>query len=149
MPLSPDELEEFLAGPRIVHFATVSDDGAPRVRPLWYAYADGAFYFTTRLEARWTGADVVAGSRVAISIATEERPYRAVVARGKAEVVEEDRATWLERIAVRYGEEEGRAWVKRALEEPDRVVLRMVPDMLVSWDYSKGDVRHQDARPRR
>jgi nitroimidazol reductase NimA-like FMN-containing flavoprotein (pyridoxamine 5'-phosphate oxidase superfamily) len=149
MPLSPAELDEFLAAPRMAHFATVSDDEAPRVRPLWYAYADGAFYFTTRLESRWTGADVTGGSKVAVSIATEERPYRAVVARGTAKVWDEDRESWLERIAIRYGEKEGRAWVRRALEEPDRVVLRMVPDMLVSWDYSKGDVRHQDARPHR
>ena len=34
----------------------------------------------------------------------------------------------------------------RALQEDDRVVLRMVPDMLVSWDYGKGDSRHQSAR---
>jgi PPOX class probable F420-dependent enzyme len=149
MPLSPEELEEFLAAPRMAHFATVSDDGAPRVRPLWFAWEDGAFYFTTRLVSRWTGADVAGGSNVAVSIATEERPYRAVVARGVAEVWAEDREHWLARIAVRYGEEEGRRWVAGALEEPDRVVLRMVPDMLVSWDYSKGDVRHQDARPQR
>jgi PPOX class probable F420-dependent enzyme len=146
MPLTPEELEEFLAAPRLVHFATVSDDGAPRVRPLWYAYEDGAFYFTTRLEARWTGADLAAAPRVAISIATEDRPYRGLVARGRCEVWTEDRERWLERIATRYGEEEGLAWVRKALEEPDRVVLRMVPDMLVTWDYSKGDVRHQEAR---
>ena len=58
----------------------------------------------------------------------------------------EDRERWLERIAVRYGEAEGRAWLRRALEEPDRVVLRLVPDQLVTWDYGKGDSRHQSAR---
>src|SRR2546429_698878 len=83
-----------LAAPRLAHFATVSGDGGPRVRPLWYVYEEGAFWFTTRLEARWTGADVAAGSPVAISIGSEDRPYRAVVARGPAEVWSRDRESW-------------------------------------------------------
>ena len=146
MPLTDDELEEFLSAPRLAHFATVSGGERPRVRPLWYAWRDGAFYFTTRLEVRYTGADVTAGSTVAVSIASEDRPYRAVLARGTAEVWTEDREGWLEQIAVRYGEEEGRAWLRRGLEEPDRVVLRLVPDQLITWDYGKGDSRHQSAR---
>jgi PPOX class probable F420-dependent enzyme len=146
VPLTDDELEEFLAAPRLAHFATVSGGARPRVRPLWYAWQDGAFWFTTRLEVRYTGADVAAGSYVAVSIASEDRPYKAVLARGVAEVWTEDREAWLERIAVRYGEEDGRAWLRRALEEPDRVVLRLVPDQLVTWDYGRGDSRHQTAR---
>jgi general stress protein 26 len=145
VPLSPAELAEFLAAPRLVHFATVSRDGAARVRPLWYLYEDGVFWFTTRLEARWTGADVSEFGRAALSVASEDRPYRAVVARGPVEVWTEDREHLLERIAVRYGEEEGRAWLSHALQEQDRVVLRMVPETLVSWDYGKGDTRHQEA----
>jgi PPOX class probable F420-dependent enzyme len=146
VPLTDDELEDFLAAPRLAHFATVSGGGRPRVRPLWYAWHDGAFYFTTRMEVRYTGADVTAGSTVAVSIASEDRPYRAVLARGTAQVWTQDREAWLERIAVRYGEAEGRAWLRRALEEPDRVVMRLVPDQLITWDYGKGDSRHQTAR---
>lgn len=135
------DVAEFLARPRLAHFATVSADGRPRVRPLWFVWEDGAFWFTTRLEARNTGRDVAAGSAVAVSVASEERPYRAVLARGHASVWTDDREVWLERIAVRYGEREGRAWLRGALTEPDRVVLRMVPDELVAWDYGRGDYR--------
>ena len=124
-------------------------DGGPRVRPLWYLYEHGVFWFTTRLEARWTGVDVADGSMAAISIGSEDRPYRAVLARGRAEVWTEDRENWLERIAVRYGEQEGRSWLRRALQEPDRVVFRVVPETMVTWDYGKGDVRHQEALVRR
>ena len=149
MPLSPAELEAFLAEPRLAHFATVSRDGGARVRPLWYLYEDGVFWFTTRLEVRWTGADIASSGNAAVSIASEDRPYRAVLARGPVEVWSDDRENWLERIAVRYGEEEGRAWLQRALQEPDRVVMRLVPETLVSWDYGKGDTRHQEALARR
>jgi PPOX class probable F420-dependent enzyme len=144
VPLSDEELEEFLGGERLAHFATVSGDGAPRVRPLWYVWAEGAFWFTTRLEVRYTGADLTQSSAVAVSIASEDRPYRAVLARGRAEAWSEGREAWLERIAVKYGEEEGRAWLRRALQEHDRVVLRMIPDSMVTWDYGKGDTAHQE-----
>src|SRR5204863_283468 len=83
--------------PRLAHFATVSGGGRPRVRPLWYAYEDGVFYFTTRLQARYTGADLTAGSSVAVSIGSEDRPYRAVLAPGPAEVWSGDRQRSLER----------------------------------------------------
>lgn len=139
MPFKDGELEAFLAEPRLAHFATAGPDGAPRVRPVWFLHADGALWFTTRLEARRTGADVAAGSRVAVCIASEERPYRAVIAYGAPEVWTRDRKRWLERIATRYGEAEGRRWLAGALKEPDRVVLRLAPDKVIAWDYGKGD----------
>jgi len=143
--MTPEEVERFLATPRLAHFATVSVGGRPRVRPVWFVWDGGAFWFTTRLEARWTGRDVTEGSPVTISIASEERPYRAVLAHGRARVWEEDRDAWLERISTRYGEREGRSWLRGALREPDRVVLRMVPDELIGWDYGKGDYRRLNA----
>jgi PPOX class probable F420-dependent enzyme len=141
MPLDGDRLMAFLEEVRLCHWATVGSDGRPRVRPLWYLYADRAFWFTTRMEARRTGADVAAGSEVAVSIASEERPYRAVLLHGTPQVWEGDRETWLERIATRYGEAEGRRWLAGARKEPDRVVLRLVPERLLAWDYGAGDYK--------
>ena len=139
MPLEGKELEAFLDEAHLAHFATVGPDGKPRVRPLWFCFAEGALWFTTRLEARRTGADVAAGSPVAVSIASEGRPYRAVLAYGAPEVWEDDRDRWLERIATRYGEAEGKRWLAGALKEPDRVVMRLVPDHVVAWHYGTGD----------
>jgi PPOX class probable F420-dependent enzyme len=139
MPLEGDDLLEFLEDVRLCHWATVGPDGEPNVRPLWYLYADRAFWFTTRLEVRRTGRDVIEGSSVAVSIAGEDRPYRAVVAYGRPEVWEEDRDAWLERIATRYGEREGREWLEGAMKEQDRVVLRLVPDRVIAWDYGRRD----------
>jgi nitroimidazol reductase NimA-like FMN-containing flavoprotein (pyridoxamine 5'-phosphate oxidase superfamily) len=136
MTLRGEELKAFLDEIHLCHWATVDGRGDPWARPLWYLYADRAFWFTTRTEARRTGADAV-GSRVAVSIASEERPYRAVVMQGTPEVLSEGRDEWLERIATRYGKGPGLRWLARALKEPDRVVMRMVPDRLITWDYSK------------
>src|SRR5213078_2627392 len=141
--MTAEEIEAFLAEPRLCAFATVSPDGTPRVRPLWYLWREGIFYFTTRMEVRHTGRDIAAGSGVAVSVASEERPYRAVVARGTPEVVGKDEEL-LRAVSTRYGPREGEAWLRGALAEPDRVALKLVPDTLLSWDYGKGDYRRQN-----
>jgi general stress protein 26 len=139
MPMEGSELKAFLEEIRLCHWATVDPEGRPGVRPLWYLYEDRAFWFTTRLESRRTGTDVASGSSVAVSIASEERPYRAVILHGTPQVWEENREVWLERIATRYGDAEGRRWLPGALQEPDRVVLRLVPDTMITWNYARGD----------
>jgi PPOX class probable F420-dependent enzyme len=139
MPLVGKDLEAFLQEPHLAHLATTGPDGNARVRPLWFCFAEGALWFTTRREARRTGADIVAGSSVAVSIASEERPYRALLAYGTPEVWESDTRLWLERIATRYGEAEGKRWLTGALKESDRVVLRLVPERVVTWHYGTGD----------
>jgi len=139
VPLEGRDLAAFLSEVRLAHFATLGPDGRPRVRPVWFLYEDGALWFTTRLEARRTGADLAAGSTAAVSIASEDRPYRAVIVHGTPEVWTEDRERWLERIATRYGVAEGKRWLAGALKERDRVVLRLMPDKVLAWHYGTGD----------
>jgi PPOX class probable F420-dependent enzyme len=136
MPMTPKEIDEFLGAARLCHFVTVDASDQPRVRPLWYLWRDGAFLFTTRMEARHTGRDLMAHPRVAVSVASEDRPYRAVIAHGQPEVLGKDEELLLA-ISTRYGDREGRTWVTRAMDEPDRVVLRMIPETLLTWDYRR------------
>ena len=146
MTLEGEDLKSFLEEIHLCHWATVGSDGQPWVRPLWYLYQDKAFWFTTRTEVRRTGSDAV-GKRVAVSIGSETRPYRAVVLQGTPEVVSEDRDAWLERIATRYGKEPGLKWVSEAVEQSDRVVMRLVPDRVIAWDYGKADP-HKEIDPK-
>jgi PPOX class probable F420-dependent enzyme len=143
LPLSRSELNAFLNEPRLAHLATYSKKDGPRVTPIWYLYEDGSFYFTTRL-GRVKGAHIRMNPRVALSIATDERPYRAVCAFGKAAVVEEYRNEWLEKISFRYGKDEGREWVAEAIKQTDRVVMTLRPDRLLSWHYGRCDSARQD-----
>jgi PPOX class probable F420-dependent enzyme len=138
MPMTAGEIEAFLGERRLCAFSTVDDRGRPRVRPLWYLWRDGVFWFTTRLEARHTGRDLAVNPRVAVSIASEDRPYRAVVAHGRPESVGKVEDLLLA-ISTRYGEAEGRRWTAGAMKEPDRVVLKMEPTTLLSWHYGRGD----------
>lgn len=143
MPLTRPELEAFLKRPLMAHLATSSLAGRPRASPIWYAYQDGCFYFTTRM-GRVKGRHLQRNPRVAISIANDERPYRAVSVFGKAELVKQDRDKWLERISTRYGEREGREWLSGAVKQEDRVVFKVQPERIMSWDYGRDDSERQE-----
>jgi PPOX class probable F420-dependent enzyme len=137
--MTPEEIDAFLTEPRLCHFATVDANGNPRVRPLWYLWRDHAFWLTTRTEARHTGRDLAHQPRVAISVGDETRPYRAVVAHGTPEVMPKDRDILLA-ISTRYGEQQGLAWTDgEAMPQSDRVVMRLVPETLIAWDYGKDE----------
>lgn len=143
MPLSKTELENFLQEPRLAHLATASKKGKPHVTPIWYAYENGIFYFPTRL-GRVKGKHIKGNPAVALSIATDKRPYVAVCAFGKAQVVSENRNDWLRRISFRYGEKEGKEWLAEAVKQPDRVVMMLKPDRVLSWNYGHGDSERQE-----
>jgi PPOX class probable F420-dependent enzyme len=127
----------------LAHLATASKKGKPHVNPIWYAYQDGMFYFTTRL-GRVKGRHIKSNPSVALSIATDGRPYVAVCAFGNAQVLKENRDDWLKRISFRYGEEEGKEWLAEAVKQPDRVVMVVKPDRVLSWDYGRGDSSRQE-----
>ncbi len=59
-------------------------------------------------------------------------------------VVNENRGKWLERISFRYGQDEGREWVAEAVKQPDRVVMVLKPEKILSWHYGRGDSARQD-----
>jgi PPOX class probable F420-dependent enzyme len=143
MPLSRTELKAFLVEPRLAHLATTSRLARPRVNPIWYAYEDGVFYFTTRL-GRLKGQHIQSNPWVAISIASDERPYRAVCAFGKATIVDKDRDKWLERVSFRYGKTEGKRWLVQAVKQNDRVVLKLKPLRILSWHYGRDDSARQE-----
>lgn len=135
MPLGRDALDAFLAEPHLCHFGTIDDGGSVRVRPLWYLWRDGAFWLTTRMEQRHTGRDLKNASRATLSIASETKPYKAVVATGPIDVLGKDEDI-LRDICSRYG---SAAWLTAAMQEPDRVALKLAPSKLLTWDYALGD----------
>lgn len=142
MPLSKQEVEELLSQPILGHIAVVRN-GRPHVSPIWVYYESGVFYFTTRL-SRVKGKALGKNGRVAISIATNERPYRAVIAEGVPELVEEDKWELLRRISTKYGKEEGERWLEYSKKEPDRVAVALHPKRLLSWHYGRGDYSKQN-----
>ena len=72
------------------------------------------------------------------------RPYVAVCAFGNAQILKENRDDWLKKISFRYGEEDAKEWLAEAVKQPDRVVMMLKPDRVLSWDYGRGDSERQE-----
>jgi nitroimidazol reductase NimA-like FMN-containing flavoprotein (pyridoxamine 5'-phosphate oxidase superfamily) len=93
---------------------------------------------------RLKGKQIQRDPAVAVSIVTDNRPYRAVCAFGRVEIVKNDRDKWLERISSRYVRKAGKSWLTNALRQPDRVVMMLIPERVLSWHYGRGDSSRQE-----
>jgi PPOX class probable F420-dependent enzyme len=138
MPLSKEEIEAFLRQPNVAVVATVGPDGEPHAVLIWYEYGDGQIIMHTGPNSR-KHRNLRRNDRVSICVDTKTVPYRAVVVYGRAsleEGVDEER---LRRMAVAYlGEALGKAYADAFGGQPT-VIVRVRPERIVSWDYSRGD----------
>lgn len=112
--LTPEELHAFLTETRIfAKVGTVGEDGWPNVNPAWYEYDGTSFWLVTKELAGFC-RNLRHDPRVTLCIDNPETPYRRVMVRGTAEVVEGD-------------------WVEPTLDLP-RVLVRIRPQHVSSWN---------------
>ena len=94
---------------------------------------------------RTKGKHIAKNPHVALSVANETVPYKAVCVFGPAEVLQENRDKWLMKIASRYGKREAKKWFSEVIIQPDRVVLVIKPNRILSWHYGRGDDKRQNS----
>jgi PPOX class probable F420-dependent enzyme len=105
--LSEAERDAFLREPGLLmRLATVQPDGAPYATAIWYAYEEGALWFTPRKHSVWL-QHLLRDPRIAIVIDEQALPYRKVVIEGRARLAYDlgRDAEWRDRyrrIAERY-----------------------------------------------
>jgi PPOX class probable F420-dependent enzyme len=132
--MTETERRRFLAeGTRTGKLATVREDGAPHVAPIWFVLDGDDLLFTT-------GANSVKGRairrdpRVALTVDREEPLYDFVIVEGTATVSEvlDELLTWATRIAARYmGEEKAEAYGKRNAV-PGELLVRVTPTKIIA-----------------
>ena len=76
-----DKIRTILHKPAFAHLATLMPDGSPQVSPVWVD-VDGDTILVNSAEGRVKDRNVVADTRVAISVTDPENPYSAVMIRG-------------------------------------------------------------------
>lgn len=120
-PFTPDDLERFVAAPRIAMLSYVKRDGTPAQAPIWYRYRDGRFEMLTSRTAPKAKALARTG-RACLAIQDEMPPYRAVIVDGAVTV--EDVAPDVELsawLAMHYfGRIGGREYQRMTAEENAR-----------------------------
>ena len=131
------EVAAFLAQERSpLRLAVAWENQAPLVVSIWFRFEEGAFWGASLVTSRLIKA-LSNHPRVGFEVSVNDPPYKGVRGQGVVELVPAQGSVRLEQLLDRYlgGRESDLAkWLlSRADEE---VALRLVPDWLLSWDYS-------------
>ena len=131
--MKPDELHAFLTETKIfAKVATIGEDGWPNVNPAWYEYDGESFWLVTKELAAFC-QNMRRDSRVTLCIDNPETPYRRVMVRGRAEVVDADWVERARRMVLRDLGPGGMDYFEATLDLP-RVLVRIRPERITSWD---------------
>jgi PPOX class probable F420-dependent enzyme len=148
--MTDDEVEAFLLGGRRVHVATLDAGGQIDVVPMSY------LFWSERL-ALWTDPasqkirNLRRNPHVACLVEAGDRfeDFRAVQLRGRAELIDDLESSRQagELLFARYASEPLTDEARSAVAglAPDRVVVVIHPDRVVSWDHRKlGGITPED-----
>jgi PPOX class probable F420-dependent enzyme len=131
------EQAAFLAGHGKAALATLDRDGFPHVVAMGYFCEDGAFYMTSYAKAQKL-LNIRRNPKVGLMIESGDSyaELRGVMVRGTCEIIEDTervRAA-MQRRRHGAGARAPRAGVDSA---PKRVLLKVTPQMITSWDHAK------------
>jgi PPOX class probable F420-dependent enzyme len=137
--LSPDEQAAFFREQRKAALATLDQHGFPHVVAMNYFAKDGAFYMTSYGKAQKV-VNIRRNPKVALMVETGNAyaELRGVLVRGHCEIIDGAEAV----TAAFAGMAEARgAGPARASgsgnSAPKRVVLKITPEKITSWDHRK------------
>ena len=136
--LTPEEVMEFLAGPKVARIATIDLDGLPYITPVWQEWDGEAMWIIPRERTAFV-PHIKKNPKVAISLADDGGTYKRVLMRGTAHIIsgpEPLSGQCLEianRMATRYLGEHGPDYLVPSIPNP-RYLVKFVPDEMITWD---------------
>jgi nitroimidazol reductase NimA-like FMN-containing flavoprotein (pyridoxamine 5'-phosphate oxidase superfamily) len=135
---TPGELTEFLSQPHKAALAPIDKEGFPHVVAMGYRYKDGVIYMTSYGKAQKV-VNARRNPKVGVMVEVGERyaDFRGVMIRGNCEVIEDPQV--VKETMRLAGESATEAAVPSgaATSVPKRVVLKITPYKIASWDHSK------------
>ena len=137
--LSSEEQAMFFREQRKAALATLDRHGFPHVVAMNYFAEDGAFYMTSYGKAQKV-VNIRRNPKVALMIESGNAyaELRGVMVRGHCEIIEGAEA--VRAAFAGMAEARGAAPSRTAASAdsaPKRVVLKIIPDKITSWDHSK------------
>ena len=137
--LTADEQAAFLREHRKAALATIDNNGFPHVTAMNFVMHDGAFYMTSYGKAQKV-VNIRRNPKIAImaEAGTTYAELKGVMARGLCEIIEGEEA--VHQVFAWSAEARGESYSRPAgasSSAPKRVVLKLVPQNIVSWDHSK------------
>jgi PPOX class probable F420-dependent enzyme len=128
--------QELLQSRRPAHLSYTWTDGGPRTVPIWFHWNGNEVVFGTPANAPKCRA-LRDGDRVAVSIDSEEFPYRVLLIRGTASVSRVDGIVGeYAQAAERYfGPEQGQAWLSQLPAGLQMVRIAVHPEHVTILDF--------------
>jgi PPOX class probable F420-dependent enzyme len=137
--LTPDEQALFLRENRKAALATIDQHGFPHVIAMNFVAKDGAFYMTSYGKAQKV-VNIRRNPKVALMVETGNgyAELRGVMVRGHCDIIEG--ADAVRAVFSAMADARGTTYQRpsgSADSAPKRVVLKIVPEKITSWDHSK------------
>src|SRR5215831_6198407 len=136
---TPEEQAAFLRAHRKAALATMDKDGFPHVVAMNFFVKDGAFYMTSYGKAQKV-LNIRRNPKVALMVEAGDKysELQGVMVRGRCEIIdgaEAVRATFAAMAEARGATAERPRG--SADSAPKRVVLKITPEKITSWDHRK------------
>ena len=106
--------------------ATVAEDRAPQVTPVWFREEQGAVVFSTT-KGRRKYRNLESNPAIAVCIMDPDDPYRYVELRGRAQIDDDPGGDLLHVLSERY------TGHRFSGDVGDRVIVRAIPDRVLVY----------------
>lgn len=139
--LDASEIEHFVAESKTMILCSAGPDGVPHPMPMWFTVEeDGTISMTTYGKSQKI-ANIRRDPRVSLLVEDGEEyaELRGVVFYGDAELVEDTEAVIDTLLRASGQADPSNTAVRDAMrgQAEKRIVIRVKPDQVVSWDHSK------------
>jgi PPOX class probable F420-dependent enzyme len=134
--LTDEEQAAFLRDNGKAALATIDPDGFPHLVAMGYFFADGAFYMTSYAKAQKV-LNIRRNPKVGLMVESGAAyaELRGVMVRGTCEIIEDTETV---RAAMQRRRGEGARAPSGGVDSaPKRVLLKVTPHKIVSWDHAK------------
>ena len=135
--LNEEELAAFLEQAQFARLGTLNQDGTIHIAPIFFKYQDGQILMATQEPSRKV-RNIKRNNKVTVLIDKTEVPFKGALIYGTAELDYED--VFQKRIAIfkrRLSQEEAETYARRLISKWKCVIIRITPDKVASFDYSK------------
>jgi len=134
--LTPDEQAAFLRDNPKCALATIDQDGFPHVVAMGFYVEDGVFYMTSYAKAQKV-LNIRRNPKVGLMVETggSYAELRGVMVRGTCEIIDDVDTV---RRVMNHRRSSAQSGRRGALDSaPKRVVLKVMPLKIASWDHKK------------
>lgn len=119
---------------------TINEDGTIHIAPVYFRYQDGQILMATQDPSRKV-RNIKRNNKVSILIDITDVPYRGALIYGTAELDYEDiipkRIAIFQRRSWAPTREEGEEYAQKLSNKWKCVIIRVTPERIASFDYSK------------